>query len=1045
MAARKKMAGWLWSLVLLFAALTVQAQTRQISGKVTDKTDGVALPGVTLTVKGTEISTSTDAEGNFSLIVPMSAKTLTITSVGYKTQEVAISENISISLEKGESALSEVVVVGYGTKIKRDLTGSVAKVGAKELNNTPAPSFESAIQGRAAGVLVEQQNGKLGQGIKVRVRGASSVSAGNEPLYVVDGIPVVTSNLSSNGAQTNPLADININDIESIEILKDASSAAIYGSRGSNGVVLITTKRGKAGKSKIDFGFYTGIQDPTRKREFLNAQEFVEFTREAAVGAATYEWNNGLSVFPTLEENIEDWLSFAESRLRRYSAGNDDYQTYKINTNWQDEAFQRAPISQYDLSLSGGNDKTTFYMGGQLLDQTGIIQRNKLRRYNGRINLDHKFNSWLTAGMNMSYARTINKRVSNDNAFSTPLQSVALSPITPLIDPRTGLLSGESDPVRPNNPGGPNTNYPLYYNPMLSVKGAYYDTYVNRMLGNLYGQAQITRNLSFRTEFGMDQLNQTEDAYYGPITERNTGYPRGGAFATADQIINFNTNNFFRYVGSLNNTHEFDAVAGMSYQEQNLVSQYAEAESFPAPAYKKMVSAGTKSDATSNETEFSFLSYFGRLNYKLMDKYLVALSGRFDASSRFGPNSRWGFFPAASVGWIVSDEKFLSNSRWLSFLKLKASYGLTGNAEIGNYPWQGLWSGDGAYAGIPGQRPIQLANPDLKWETTASFDIGVEFGILNNRISAEVDYYVRNTRDLLLAVEVPGTTGFASQIRNLGKLENRGIEFSINTENVVTKNFRWSTNINFGLNRNKITDLNGQELGVGNINRAREGQPIGVFVAREFAGADPANGDALYIKNTIGADGKVDRTPTNDYNEAVDVVIGNPNPDFIYGMRNTFTFRGFDLDVLLQGVYGNNVYDGGGQYMSASGSNGFDNQTRDQLGAWKNPGDITMVPQARMFYPNGVDPSNRWLYDGSYLRVKQLTLGFNIPKSVLNKVRLDRARFYVRGQNLFTFTKYNGWDPEVNADYQASNINQGVDFYSVPQVRAILFGVNIGL
>lgn len=1034
----------MWSLLLL-TALTVQAQTRQISGKITDQKDGQPVIGATVTVKGTEISTATGTDGSFTLSVPANATTLVITSVGYKNQEVAITDNISVSMVQGDNSLSEVVVVGYGTKIKRDLTGSVAKVGAKELNNTPATSFESAIQGRAAGVLVEQQNGKLGQGIKVRVRGSSSVTAGNEPLYVVDGVPVVTSNLSSNGAQTSPLADINTNDIESIEILKDASSAAIYGSRGSNGVVLITTKRGKAGKSKVDFGYFTGMQDPTRKREFMDAKEFVEYTREAAVGAATYEWNNGLSAYPSLQENIDDWLSFAESRLRRYSAGNDDYQTYKVNTDWQEEAFQRAPISQYDLSLSGGNDKTTFYMGGQLLDQKGIIKRNNLKRYNGRLNLDHKFNTWLTAGMNMSYARTLNYRVSNDNAFSTPLQSVALSPITPLIDPRTGLLSGESDPTRANNPGGPNTNYPVYYNPMLSVKGAYYNTVINRMLGNLYGQAQINKNLTFRTEFGMDQLNQTEEGYYGPITERNTSYPRGGGFTSADQILNFNTNNFLRYVGSIGDTHQFDAVAGMSYQEQNLFNQSAEAESFPAPAYKKLVSAGTKSDATSTENEFSFLSYFGRLNYKLMDKYLVALSGRFDASSRFGPNSRWGFFPAASLGWIVSDEKFLSDSKWLSFLKLKASYGLTGNAEIGNYPWQGLWSGDGAYSGIPGQRPIQLANPDLKWETTASFDIGVEFGILNNRLSAEVDYYVRNTRDLLLAVEVPGTSGFASQIRNLGKLENKGIEFSINSENIVGRNFRWSTNINFGLNRNKITDLNGQELGVGNINRAREGQPIGVFVGREFAGADPANGDALYIKNTVGADGKIDRTPTNDYNEANEVVLGSPNPDFIYGMRNTFTYRGFDLDILLQGLQGNNVYDGGGQYMSASGSNGFDNQTRDQLAAWKNPGDITMVPQARMFYANGVDPSNRWLYDGSYLRVKQLTLGYNLPKSVLTKVRLERARFYLRGQNLFTITNYKGWDPEVNADYQASNINQGVDFYSVPQVRAIIFGINIGL
>lgn len=1038
MAALKKITGLVMSMLLL-AVFSVQAQTQDVSGRVTDQKDGSPLPGVTVTVKGTNVSTATAADGTFTLKVPAGAKTLVISSVGYSNKEVAVGSNLSIALAAGDNSLSEVVVVGYGTKIKRDLTGSVAKVGAKELGNTPVTSFESALQGRAAGVQVEQQNGKLGQGIKVRIRGASSVSAGNEPLYVIDGVPVVTNNLSSNGAATNPLADINTNDIESIEILKDASSAAIYGSRGSNGVVLITTKRGKAGKSKVDFGFFSGIQEPTHLRKFMNAQQFVDYSRQAAIGAGRYEYR--LGYYPDEQSAIDDWSSYVESRLKRYSAGNDDYKTYKVNTDWQKEAFQRAPITQYDLSLSGGNEKTTFYMGGQYLDQSGIIKRNNLKRYNGRINVDHKFNNWLTAGMNLSFARTLNYRVSNDNAFSTPLQSVALSPITPLIDPRTGLLSGQLD----NNTGNPNTNYPVYYNPMLSVKDAYYNTFVNRMLGNVYGQAQITKNLSFRTEFGMDQLNQTEEAYYGPITVRNAGYPRGGAFTTADQILNYNTNNFFRYVGKLGDKHNFDAVLGMSYQDQNWFTQGATAESFPAPAYKKLTSAGTKTDATSTETEFSFLSYFSRLNYKFMDRYLVALSGRFDASSRFGPNSRWGFFPAASVGWIVSEEKFLQDSKWLSFLKLKASYGLTGNAEIGNYPWQGLWSGNGAYATIPGQIPSQLSNPNLKWESTASADFGIEFGVLNNRITAEVDYYFRNTKDLLLAVEVPGTSGFSSQIRNLGKLTNKGIEFSINSDNVVTRNFRWTTNVNFGLNRNKITDLNGQELGVGNVNRAREGQPIGVFVAREFAGADPANGDALWIKNTKGPDGKIDRSTTSKYNEAADVVIGNPNPDFIYGMRNNFNYKGIELDVFLQGVQGNNVYDGGGQYMSASGSNGFDNQTVDQLKAWKNPGDKTMVPEARTFQANGTDPSSRWLYDGSYLRVKQLTLAYNLPKNVLTKIKLERARVYVRGQNLFTITNYKGWDPEVNADYQASNINQGVDFYSVPQLRTVVFGINIGL
>ena len=1034
-------------LALLLCSQLLWAQTKIISGKVTDAKDGTPIAGASVIVKGASSGTMTGADGTFSLHVPEKASTLTFSYLGYDSKEVAIAgTSIDVSMVTGQTKnLDEVVVVGYGTKIKRDITGAVAKVGAKELGNTPVTSFESAVQGRAAGVFVEQQNGKLGQAIKVRIRGASSVTAGNEPLYVIDGIPVITADLSSNGASTSPLADINTNDIESIEILKDASSAAIYGSRASNGVVLITTKRGKAGKSKIDFGFFTGLQKPTNKMEFMNAEEFVKYTYQAAEGGGRYDFVNGLSGYSSEQEAIDDYVAFAESRMRRYSAGNDDYKTYKVNTDWQDEAFQRAPISQYDLSLSGGNDKTTFYVGGQYLDQKGIMVRNDLKRYSGRLNLDHKINNWLSVGVNLALIRTLNNRITNDNGFATPLQIVALSPITPIIDPRTGKLSGASDPNRASNPGGPNTNYPVYYNPLLSVDGATYLTTVTRSLGNVYGQAQILGGLIFRTEFGVDQLSQLEEAYYSPVTERNNGYPRGGGFTSNDMLLNLTTNNFFRYNKLINENHDIEATLGMSYQNQNLTNTTGTAEAFPSEAYKKLASAATKSDASSSETEFSFLSYFARANYKLMDKYLLNVSGRFDASSRFGKNSRWGFFPAVSAGWILSEENFLKESNLISFLKLKGSYGLTGNAEIGNFSSLGLFSGDAAYAGTPGQHPSQLANPDLKWETTSSVDVGFEIGILNNRISAEVDIYARNTKDLLLNVEVPGTTGFLTQIRNVGKLKNKGIEFTINSDNVVMKDFRWSTSLNFGLNKNKIEDLDGQELGLGEVNRAREGEALGVFVAREFAGADPNNGDALYIMNTPKADGSLDRSTTNDYNQAADVVIGNPNPDFIYGMRNTFTYKGFDAEILLQGVQGNEIFNGGGQYMSASGSNGFDNQTRDQLNAWQKSGDITMVPEARQFLANGTNNSSRYISDGSYLRVKAVSLSYNLPKSILNKIKLERVRVYVRGQNLFTITDYKGWDPEVNADYQATNINQGVDFYSAPQVKALVFGINIGL
>lgn len=445
-------------IMFLCCTLSLVAQTKEVIGKVTDAKTGAPIIGATIKAKGFSTTTTTETDGNFKLNVDVKVKVLEITYVGFTPQNVAITNGvIEAKLQEADRNLSEVVVVGFGTKIKRDLTGSVSKVGAKELNNTPATSFESAIQGRAAGVLVSQGNGKLGQGINIRIRGSASVTAGNEPLCVIDGIPLQNTDLSSNGATTNSLSDINTNDIESIEILKDASAAAIYGSRASNGVVLITTKKGKAGKSKIEFGYFTGTQKPTGKRDFLNSKQYVDYFTMAAA--------NAFRLDPSF-----DYVTYTANRLKRYSAGNTDYQTAKVNTNWQDQAFQDAPISQYDLNFSGGTDKTTFYMGGQVLDQSGIIVRNSLKRYSGRLNLEHKVRDWLSVGVNMSFARTINNRVSNDNAFSTPLQIVALSPITPLIDPRTGLTSGALD----LNTGNPNTNYPVYYNPILSVENTKY-------------------------------------------------------------------------------------------------------------------------------------------------------------------------------------------------------------------------------------------------------------------------------------------------------------------------------------------------------------------------------------------------------------------------------------------------------------------------------------------------------------------------------------------------------------------------------------------
>jgi TonB-linked SusC/RagA family outer membrane protein len=1025
----------LLTFLLLSTCITFAfSQSNVITGKVTDQKDGTPLPGVTVVVKDAPtIGVQTDVNGNYKLSVPATAKALSFRFIGYKDATSNINGSvINAQMLSDSKQLTEVVVVGYGTQKRANITGSISSISSKEIEGTPVTSLEQAIQGKSAGVNIQANNGKLGQAIKISVRGTASISAGTQPLIVLDGIVINQTNLSSTSAATSPLADINFNDIESVEILKDASASAIYGARASNGVMLLTSKKGKAGQAKINFSAQYGTSEPSRHLKFLNSDQYLQIERRAGVGAATQDFAAGL--YNTYQEALDDYNTYVEGKFTSYAAGNTNWNS--VNTDWEKLAYQKAPQQQYDLNLSGGNEKTTYYFGGQYLDQKGLANGNAFKRYSGRLNLNTKVFKNLDVGVNMNFTSDLNKRPSADNQFSTPLQIVALSPITPVIDPRTGLLSGSLP--------GAASSYPVYYNPLLDIGNAYYNTTVYRTLGNVYANWQIVKNLSFRSEFGIDQTNQNEDSYYGRLTFRNTGQPNGSGENTNTSVVHYTVNNYFTYKNTFATNHALDVTVGTSYEYSHFIGNDVQGQEFPSDAYKQIASAAVISAGTSLQNEFSFVSYFARANYAFKGKYLLSASARTDASSRFGANSRYGFFPAGSVGWILSNEDFLKSSQTLSNLKLKASYGLTGNAETGNYAALGLFSGDAGYNGSAGQRYFQIANPNLKWESTLQADIGLEFGFFNNRLSGEFDYYQKNTRDLLLDVNIPGTLGVSTQTQNLGKMQNKGFELSLSADILVGK-FKWTSSINGAYNKNVVTFINGQILGTNDMNRVIEGQPIGVFYGREYAGVDPANGDALYYVNTKDASGNLNRTTTNDYNVAQNVVLGNPTPKYTGGFTNTFSYHGFDLSVTMQGAAGNKIFASGGQYMSGNASNGFDNQTLDQMSYWDKPGDITNVPEPRLFYANGTNASSRYLSSGSYLRCKTVAFGYNIPKNVLAKVKLERARVFMNAYNLFLITKYKGWDPEVNADYQASNINLGVDFYSAPQPRTITFGVNIGL
>ncbi len=1000
--------------LILLCLWSFMAQGQTVSGKVTSSEDGSALPGVNIIEQGTTNGTVTNMDGDFRLNVSSDDAILVFSFIGFLQKEVPVNgqSQINIVLEPDTKQLSEVIVTGYGTQLKQDLTGNIAKVSGEEVQNVPVPSFESAIQGRAPGVFIEAGNGKLGEAIKVRVRGSSSISASNQPLYVIDGIPITSEDQGTNINQpTNPLVDLNFNDVASIEVLKDASAAAIYGSRAANGVIIITTKRGETGKTQINAGYQYGFSKPTRKIGFLNATEYRELYTEATLRFLGVD-----PVTATPQDRI-DAADFLENDVGISGFLSDSV----TNTNWEDLAFQDAPYNQFNISAQGGDEKTQFYTGLTWLDQTGILIGNELSKISGRINLDHHATEKLQFGGGLNVVRTVNDRVNNDNAFATPMQLVALSPIDPAYDAETG---------EPN----PNT---IYYNGLIERKHAFFTTTVWRTFGNLYGAYEVLPGLTFRSEFGLDVLNQNEEQYQGRETQ--DGAPLGVGFSRVNQVINYNTNNYFNYQNMNSDVHSIGIDVGMSFQSSQNNITSVQAKGFPDDRLNTIVSATETVAFGSSEEAFTFLSYFLRANYKFQNKYLLTLSSRVDASSKFGENNRYGFFPAVSAGWILSEESFLQNASLLSFLKLRASYGITGNAPASNFSSLGLFEGVN-YAGTSGLGTFALPSPDLKWETTAQTDVGIDFGFFDDRLTGEVDYYYKHTTDLLLSKTLPLTSGYTSIFKNIGSMENKGIEVALNSQNLVGE-FTWSSSFNIAFNRNKVLDIEGSDI-IAEPNRVREGEPLGVFVTRKYAGVDPQTGDALYDDGEGGT--------TSDYNAAPNLVIGNPNPDFVGGFTNDFMYQGFDLSVFFQFVYGNQVYNDGGRFQSNNASGFFDNQTKDQMRRWQKPGDITDVPRADLLSDVGTQTSSRYMSDASYLRLKTVTLGYNFASGLIENVNLRSLRLFVTVQNLLTFTDYKGWDPEVNylgTGRTQTNVNliQGIDFYTAPQARTFTFGVNVGL
>ena len=1020
-------------LFFVFCGLLLPAigQQKAVTGTVTGSEDNQPIIGVTVLVKGTTVGVVTDLNGKYQINAP-SGSTLEFRYVGMKTMEVTVgtASVYNVALETESIGLDEIVVVGYGTQIKSKVSSSITKVDGSNLQNLPVASVELALQGKSAGVFVESLNGKATGSTRMRIRGSSSVTASNEPLYVVDGVPLSTETLNQSGAAINPLSTFNFNDVESVEILKDAASAAIFGSRGANGVILITTKKGISGDTKLNFTFQKGISQASHRREFMNAEQFVSYFEEAAYNSDLYE---GYDPINNPSEYSGSWLQFVRNRFARY----DGWATYTdpalaVDTDWQDQAFQTGNLTTADLSAQGGNDKLKFFASGSYSNQEGILVSNGIQKLSGRLNIDNKVNNFIDMGLSLSLTKTIIDQVSADNAFSTPMQLVALSPITPVRD-----LDGKLYNV-------PTTTY---YNGLIDVEEANRDISNFRTLVNSYLSFKLMKGLNWRNEFGFDLYSTKENARYGERTDSGQGIG-GYAFANYGENQNLSAKSYLNYLNQFGSIG-VSAVLGSEYQYTVIDNAWAEGQEFPLDDLKTLASAGLISGASSSKTEYSFLSYFSRVNFDYMAKYLVTIAGRVDGSSRFGTNSRYGFFPALSLGWVLSKESFLIDNPTLSFLKLRASYGLTGNAGIGNFRHLGLFGVD-SYYGTSGLIPSQIANADLGWETTRQMDLGLDFGFFKNRISGEIDFYSKSTNDLLLDVPVPATSGYSVQTQNIGSVTNKGIEFVLNTTN-ISGDFNWETSLNFSYNRNEVTNLGGQTvIDEGSsrfMNVVMVGQPLGVFYGAEYAGVDPENGDAIWYVNEKDENGTVidHTTTTADFAEANFVVLGNPNPPLLGAITNTFGYKGVGLTFTFQGVAGNKLQMAGDPYMAANAA-WFDNQTTDQLDSWKEPGDITMVPQARLGYSNGDQGrSSRYISDGDYVKLRSAMLSYDLPATFVRKLNLTGLRIYLQGQNLLTFTKFIGWDPEVSSDFAVDNITSGLDFYSAPQPRTILIGLSINL
>lgn len=984
---------------LAFIGLSAFSQGIQITGKVTSADDGSALPGVSIVVKGTTTGTATNIDGNYTISAPSDA-ILVFSSVGMMTQEVPVEgrTTIDVVLETEIAGLDEVIVVGYGTSTRASFVGASSIVQAKDIEAEPVSSFDKSLQGKATGLLTSTQSGTPGSSTDIIIRGIGSINASTDPLFIVDGVPIASGDLYAyRFYTTNPLASLEPSDIESITVLKDASATSIYGARASNGVIVITTRKGREGKTRFEFSTQIGkSQRVTDNFEVLNAAEYKELI-------------------------YEQWVNAGIDPAEAYA---DIEEMGDLDTDWPSEVFRSAWDQKYSLKASGGSEKTGFFISGNYRDQEGIVIGSSMKRYSARVNIDHKATKRITLGFNSTAVYTDIKGAAGEGYFADPVTSCFFIPPVYPVRNEDGTYFQDI----PEN---------LDYNPVSSALLDKNGSNQKRYLGNAYVELELLKGVKFKSNAGADYFYMGENLYWSPLTPSGEGYNGYSEYASIERFnwIVTNTLNFNRTF----NVHNVSVLLGQEAQKLSEFATATASSNFPSPRFETLVNAAEPLTANTSQEGASLASFFARANYNFDNRYYLSLSGRRDGSSRFGANNRWANFGSVGASWRITQENFMANLTFIDDLRLRASYGTSGNQEIlayhtdgtpynDYYPALGLYIFGQDYNGQPGSGLSQLENPDLQWEKNENMNFGLDFVVIRGRIAGTVEYYIKNTKDLLLLVPVSSTTGVRTVMKNIGAMQNRGVEIELSAT-IIDTELKWNVFGNISFNQNEVTALDNDEpiYDGATRQRAEVGHSYRTFYLERWAGVNPADGSAMWYD----ADGN----PVMDYADAEKVLLdAKGDPDFFGSAGTSLSYKGIDLSIQFYGMYGNSIFNNSDRYLSSDGG-GTANVDRRQLGRWQEPGDITEVPMRIDGAPWSNKNSTRHLEDGSYLRLKNVTLSYTVPKTILQKIKVEGLRIYLMGENIYTWTKFSGWDPESSLD--------GTSWFKYPNPKTYSVGLDL--